>query len=74
MNFNISRIRHLVKEKFAVKDIPIEKLEIKHVFPPNLEDILAPYWEKELGRLISPLPEMKTVINDLKNMLAGLSL
>jgi predicted nucleotidyltransferase component of viral defense system len=74
MDFDRSRIKHLVKEKFAVKNIPIEQLGIKHVFPPNLEDILAPYWEKELGRLISPLPEMKTVISDLKDLMAGLNL
>jgi len=74
MDFNKSRIIDLIKEKFAVKGIPVEKLEIKQLFPPNLEDILAPYWEKELGRLIAPLPEMKTVISDLKDMLAGLNL
>ena len=42
------------------------------VFPPNIEGMLEGYWEKELGRLVHPLPEMGTVLSELREGLAEL--
>jgi len=39
------------------------------LFPPNLQETLEPYWERELGRLMVPVPEITEVTKDLKGTL-----
>lgn len=36
------------------------------VFPGSLEATLAGYWQKELGRLVHPVPDMAAVLGQLK--------
>ena len=40
-----------------------------NVFPDGLAEILAPYWEKELSRLLSPVPRMDDVVSELESVL-----
>jgi predicted nucleotidyltransferase component of viral defense system len=63
--------RRKIKEAFA-KKCEIKEIEFKslhQIFPEDLEETLGPYWERELGRLISPLPDMKKVLDSLKDTL-----
>jgi len=69
LKFDGGMIRKLFLEKCKIKGIEIEEASI---FPENLEDILKPYWEKELSRLVYPIPDLRKVINDLKNKLTFL--
>lgn len=34
-------------------------------FPADLREILVPYWERELRRLVHPLPNLKTVLAEM---------
>ena len=48
----------------------IEKVRgLEEIFPDELPEILRGYWERELGRLINPVPELGNVILELKNNL-----
>jgi predicted nucleotidyltransferase component of viral defense system len=46
---------------------------LQDVFPSDLEAILSGYWEKELGRLVWPVPEMNDVLGQLRANLGWLS-
>ncbi|MFB0562976.1 MAG: nucleotidyl transferase AbiEii/AbiGii toxin family protein [Candidatus Lokiarchaeia archaeon] len=67
IEFDTQRIRSIFTEKCKIKKIEHEG--INQIFPDNLFEIIKPYWERELGRLINPTPEMKVVINDLERSL-----
>jgi predicted nucleotidyltransferase component of viral defense system len=45
---------------------------IRDVFPPDLQAVLSGYWEKELGRLVWPVPDMGEVLGQLRKSLAWL--
>ena len=67
IEFDTQIIKSIFLEKCKIKKIKFEG--INQIFPDNLFEILKPYWERELGRLINPTPEMEGVINDLKRSL-----
>ncbi len=69
LKFNKDKVRKLFFEKCKIKGIEIKKVIL---FPENLEDILKPYWEKELSRLVFPIPDLKGVIKELKDKLSFL--
>jgi len=71
LKFDQGRVRKLFLEKCKIKGIEIEK---ENIFPENLEDILRSYWEKELSRLVYPIPDLRKAINDLKSKLTFLDL
>jgi len=41
----------------------------KLLFPPDLQETLELYWERELSRLMVPVPEITGVTKDLKGTL-----
>jgi hypothetical protein len=43
-----------------------ERHGLEGIFPPGLNDVLAGYWEKELGRLVNPVPPMGRVLAELR--------
>ena len=45
---------------------------LQDIFPPDLKTTLAGYWEKELGRLVHPVPDMDAVLEQLKRDLGWL--
>jgi predicted nucleotidyltransferase component of viral defense system len=64
LKLNWSKLKKLLGRKFAYKGLSITSLE--QIFPADLPDTLKGYWDRELGRLIYPVPEMGMVIDELK--------
>jgi predicted nucleotidyltransferase component of viral defense system len=60
----------LLVRKFEYKGMKIKRPE--EFFPPGLLEILRGYWERELGRLIYPVPQMEEVILELGKQLKPL--
>jgi len=64
------KLKRLLARKLQYKGIKIKGLE--EVFPPDLSEILKGYWDRELGRLSYPVPELEDVLCELKNDLKTL--
>lgn len=72
--YDIWRMTEQEVDKVQVVRLFVEKLRtagikwngLRDIFPSNIEGILAGYWEKELGRLVWPVPEMSSVLARLK--------
>ena len=58
------KLRKLFLMKCRVKQIEFKNLD--QLLPRNIEETLQPYWERELSRLVFPIPDLKTVIYELK--------
>jgi predicted nucleotidyltransferase component of viral defense system len=65
-----AKLKRLFLEKCKYKGI--EFRDIQQIFPPDIEDVLAGYWERELGRLVNPVPSLDLVLRELRGMLAFL--
>jgi len=70
MKFDKKRVKRIFLAKCFLKRIEFGGMN--QIFPPDLQETLKPYWEKELGRLINPVPDMKTVLDDLEKALTFL--
>ncbi len=64
LEFDQAKTKTLFRRKCAVKGIQFQGLG--DFFPDDLPDILRGYWERELGRLVHPVPEMETVLAELQ--------
>jgi len=72
--YDIWRMLSLDVEKDKIKEIFIKKCGVKGIefkgigqfFPDDLKEILKPYWERELSRLIYDIPNLKKVIEEIK--------
>jgi len=62
-----SRLKGLLRKKCEYKGI--EFMGLGEMFPDDLLGILEGYWEKELWRLVYPVPELQKVISGLKSEL-----
>ena len=79
--YDIWRMEEQEVNKAQATRLFVEKLRkegikwngLRDVFPADLEVILAGYWEKELGRLVWPVPEMNDVLAQLKADLSWLN-
>lgn len=60
----------LLVRKFEYKGMKIKEPE--EFFSPGLPEILRRYWERELGRLVYPVPEMEAVMLELEKRLRPL--
>jgi len=71
-NLHLDRtvITRLFREKLKVKEIEWDGLV--GIFPDNIDELLKGYWERELGRLVQPVPDMETVLEKLKQELQWL--
>ena len=67
---NHREVGRLFPRKLKAKGIEWNGLQ--DVFPSDLEAVLAGYWEKELGRLVHPVPAMNTLLRQLKASLGWL--
>ena len=70
------KVNQAVVAKFFVKKLKAKEIRwngLQDVFPPDLQTILEGYWEKELGRLVWPVPEMNSVLAQLKTNLNWLN-
>lgn len=63
-DFNTGKLRKLLKEKCELKGIQL--MDTSQFLPDDIESILKPYWERELGRLVNPLPDLNTVLDELR--------
>jgi hypothetical protein len=45
----------------------VEFVGTSQFFPNDIFDILKSYWERELGRLLNPLPDLNEVLAELKD-------
>jgi predicted nucleotidyltransferase component of viral defense system len=66
-DFDRQKIRHVFKKKLAVKSLAYEGPV--QIFPADLKETLKPYWERELGRLVNPIPDMEAVLAELRQLL-----
>jgi len=66
-----AELARLFIEKLRIKEIRWNGLQ--DIFPSSLKTILEGYWEKELGRLVWPVPEMSSVLRQLKANLGWLN-
>jgi len=66
-----SELARLFVEKLKAKGIQWNGLQ--DMLPPDLEGILSGYWEKELGRLVWPVPDMSKVLGQLRANLKWLN-
>ena len=67
MRFDGKKIKRIFLAKCALKNIEFEGKD--QIFPPDILETLKPYWERELGRLINPTPDIQRVLRDLKKAL-----
>ena len=58
------KTKEIINPKMKIKGI--EFTNISQIFPENLKEILLPYWEREMGRLVHPLPDLTLVLKELK--------
>jgi predicted nucleotidyltransferase component of viral defense system len=70
LDLNRAEARVLFHKKLAVKRIASAGTEV--IFPPDLAATLAGYWERELGRLVHPVPDLQEVLTDLRHGLGWL--
>jgi len=61
---NQAQLARLFTRKLKAKGI--EWRGLQEIFPADLESVLDGYWEKELGRLVWPVPVMSEVLTELK--------
>jgi predicted nucleotidyltransferase component of viral defense system len=61
---NPKKTRGLFFKKCEVKQINFERTA--QFFPPDLQDVLRSYWERELGRLVRPLPDLDAVLVEMR--------
>lgn len=67
LEVNLQKIKQIFRKKCEVKHIDFQGVD--QIFPKDIEQILKPYWERELGMLVYPLPRLEKVLTDLKNRL-----
>jgi len=70
LEFDQAKVKTLFRQKCAVKGIQFQGLS--DFFPVDLRDILRGYWERELGRLVHPVPDMEAVLEELQGALRKL--
>jgi predicted nucleotidyltransferase component of viral defense system len=72
--YDVWRMSQLDLDRAAARDLFQKKLTVKGlagagvetIFPPDLETMLADYWERELGRLLYPVPDLQQVLIELR--------
>ena len=59
-----AEVTRLFIKKLNAKEVQWHGIE--DIFPPELQTVLAGYCEKELGRLVYPVPQMENIVRQLK--------
>lgn len=63
-DFDREKLKRLFEMKCKLKGIEFPGLD--EMIPQNAYEIIKPYWEKALGRLLQPLPDLNDVLAELK--------
>jgi len=69
LSIDFDKVKKMIKAKLKIRGVELK--DIDQIFPDNLQETLAPYWEREMGRLVSPLPEIGPVIKELRESVEG---
>ncbi|MCI0695124.1 nucleotidyl transferase AbiEii/AbiGii toxin family protein [candidate division KSB1 bacterium] len=69
-DFQKEKIKNLFEKKRKLN--AVEFVGTNQFFPEDIFGILQPYWERELGRLLSPLPDLNEVLAELKDKIGFL--
>ena len=80
--FDVWKLNELQVDRDKTKKLFGSKLRVKNlawhglqdIFPPDLADIFAGYWGRELARLVWPVPDMDSVLKQLEASLSWLNL
>jgi predicted nucleotidyltransferase component of viral defense system len=67
MPIEFKSVNEIIGEKLKIKGIELKSID--QVFPKDLKEILEPYWGKELGRLVSSLPDLDLVLKESRRFL-----
>jgi len=70
LEFDRGKLKRVFTAKLAVKGIEFEGTT--QLLPPDIKETLHPYWERELGRLLHPAPNMEKVLKELSGSLGFL--
>jgi predicted nucleotidyltransferase component of viral defense system len=70
LEVNQETLRRLFLKKCAYKGIEFHGLD--QILTPDVESLLQGYWERELGRLVRPVPRLDIVLGELTKSLAFL--
>lgn len=62
--FDFKEVKEIFDKKCGFKSIEFKST--KQFFPKGIEEILDPYWEKELKRLSSSVPRLDELLGDMK--------
>jgi len=69
-DFDRVKLLKLFRKKCELKDI--EYTGMNDILGNETMGILEPYWERELGRLLNPLPDLREMLSELTKKLAFL--
>lgn len=72
--YDVWRLLKLKPDFVKTKSLFLKKCEVKQIkfrgpaqfFPVDLREILTPYWERKLGRLVRPLPDLDQVLGEMR--------
>ena len=64
-SIDLNKVKKILKKKLKIKGITFTAMN--QIFPKDLNETLLPYWERELGRLVYPLPDLELVLKKLRN-------
>jgi len=64
LTVDIKKVKKILGKKLEIKGIKF--ISMDQIFPKDLKETLLPYWERELGRLVNPLPDLELVLAELK--------
>lgn len=63
----LARTKSLFLKKCQAKQIKVRGTT--QFLPAGLQEVLTPYWGRELGRLVHPLPNLEQVLRDMRRRL-----
>ena len=61
---NLEKLGELFQKKCEYRKIEFHDSE--QFFPEDLLEILQGYWQREIGRLVYPVPDLQEVVRDLR--------
>jgi len=67
LSVDIKKAKKILDKKLEIKGINFNSF--KQIFTADLKETLLPYWERELGRLVNPLPDLEIVLRELKSFI-----
>jgi predicted nucleotidyltransferase component of viral defense system len=67
LSIDMEKVKKILGKKLDIKGIKFKSAN--QIFSKDLKETLLPYWERELGRLVNPLPDFELVLTELKSFI-----